>query len=262
MQMCDNVSKTVDTDFLDNTVTDRVNDGIILTQRNTGLKFGTDALFLSAFVPERTKPTVAAELGSGTGIISLLVLQRKKADKAFAFEVQECYARLTEHNARQNGFSESLTAICKNVCDVRADDCGGEVDIVVSNPPYMLANGGLHPQNEEKDIAKREVLGSIEDFAQCASRLLKWGGSFYCVYRPDRLPSLITALKDANLEPKKLTLVYDNPTSKPCLVLISARKGSGEELNITRPLYLKSSADSKEYSKEVQAVFDGKPLEL
>lgn len=262
MQTYDNTNEVSNIDFLDNTVTDKVNDGIILTQRNTGLKFGTDALFLSAFVPEKAKQTVAAELGSGTGIISLLLLQRKKADKIFAFEVQECYARLTEHNAKQNGFSDRLSAICKNVCDARSEDCGGEVDIVVSNPPYMLANGGLHPQNEEKDIAKREVLGNIDDFAKCASRLLKWGGSFFCVYRPDRLPSLITALKNANLEPKKLTLVYDNPTSKPCLVLLSARKGSGEELNITRPLYLRASADSKEYSKEAQAVFDGKPLEL
>lgn len=262
MHTNDNINTVADTVFLDNTITDRVNDGIILTQRNTGLKFGTDALFLSAFVPEKAKKTVAAELGSGTGIISLLLLQRKKADRIFAFEVQECYAKLTEHNANQNGFADRLTAICKNVCDARAEDCGGEVDIVVSNPPYMLANGGLHPQNEEKDIAKREVLGKIEDFAKCASRLLKWGGSFYCVYRPDRLPSLIYALKKANLEPKKLTLVYDNPNSKPCLVLLSARKGSGEELNITRPLYLKESADNKEYTKDAQAVFDGLPLEL
>ena len=113
MQTYDNTNEVSNIDFLDNTVTDKVNDGIILTQRNTGLKFGTDALFLSAFVPEKAKPTVAAELGSGTGIISLLLLQRKKADKIFAFEVQECYARLTEHNAKQNGFSDRLSAYVK-----------------------------------------------------------------------------------------------------------------------------------------------------
>ena len=76
MHTNDNINTAADTGFLDNSITDRVNDGIILTQRNTGLKFGTDALFLSAFVPEKAKKTVAAELGSGTGIISLLLLQR------------------------------------------------------------------------------------------------------------------------------------------------------------------------------------------
>lgn len=244
------------------TVTDRVNDGIVLTQRKKGLKFGTDALLLAAYMPEQKKPIRAAELGSGTGIISLLALQRKKADRIFAYEIQESYAELTRFNAAENGMEDRLTVICKNIKDASSADCGGELDTVFSNPPYMALGAGLHCTEGEKDIARREICGTVADFTAAASRLLKWGGTFYCVYRPERVATLISAMKEARLEPKMLTFVYEHPEAEPCLVLCAARKGSGEGVKVTRPLYLRKSKDSAEYTPETQAVYDGKPLEL
>lgn len=244
------------------TVTDQVNDGIVLTQRKKGLKFGTDALLLAACMPEQKKPLRAAELGSGTGIISLLCLQRNKADRIYAYEIQKEYAELTRFNAKQNGFDNKLTVICKNVKDAVFADCGGELDAVFSNPPYMACGAGLHCTEGEKDIARREICGTVSDFANAAARLLKWGGSFYCVYRPERLTALICALKNAKLEPKKLTFVYEHPEAEPCLVLCTAKKGSGEGLKVTRPLYLRKDKSSAEYSPEVEAVYNGKVLEL
>ena len=244
------------------TVTDRVNDGIVLTQRTKGLKFGTDALRLAAYMPEQKKPIRAAELGSGTGIISLLALQRKKAETVFAYEIQESYAQLTAFNAAQNGMADKLSVICKNIKDASPADCGGELDAVFSNPPYMALGAGLHCTEGEKDIARREICGTAADFAAAASRLLKWGGTFYCVYRPERVATLICAMKDARLEPKKLTFVYEHPEAEPCLVLCAARKGSGEGVTVTRPLYLRKDKASSEYTPEAQAIYDGKPLEL
>ncbi len=244
------------------TVTDRVNDGIVLTQRTKGLKFGTDALLLAAYMPEQKKPIRAAELGSGTGIISLLALQRKKADRIFAYEIQESYAELTRFNAAQNGMEDRLTVICKNIKDASSADCGGELDAVFSNPPYMALGAGLQCTEGEKDIARREICGTAADFAAAASRLLKWGGTFYCVYRPERVITLISALKDARLEPKKLTFVYEHPEAEPCLVLCAARKGSGEGVKVTRPLYLRKDKSNAEYTSETQAIYDDKPLEL
>ncbi len=249
-------------DIKSETVTDRVNDGIVLTQRTKGLKFGTDALLLAAYMPESKKTIRAAELGSGTGIISLLALQRKKADRIFAYEIQESYAELTRFNAAQNGMEDKLTVICKNIKEASSADCGGELDAVFSNPPYMAVGAGLHCTEGEKDIARREICGTAADFAAAASRLLKWGGTFYCVYRPERIATLISAMKDAKLEPKQLTFVYEHPEAEPCLVLCAARKGSGEGVKVTRPLYLRKDKKSAEYTPETRAVYDGRPLEL
>jgi len=252
-----------ETDLTDGeTVTDRVNDGIVLTQRNKGLKFGTDALLLAAYMPEQKKPLRAAELGSGTGIISLLCLQRSKASTVFAYEVQQTYAELTACNARQNGMEDKLFVINKDVREASVADCGGELDAVFSNPPYMACGAGLHSAESEKDIARREICGKIDDFTAAAARLLKWGGNFYCVYRPERVATLIAAMKGSGLEPKKLTFVYEHPEAEPCLVLCAARKGSGEGVKVTRPLYLRKEKASAEYSPEAEAVYNGKPLEL
>jgi len=244
------------------TVTDKVNDGITLTQRKKGLKFGTDALFLAAYIPEQKKPRRAAELGSGTGIISLLILQRNKASRIFDYEVQPTYAELTQYNADQNNASECMTVLCKDVRDASPADCGGELDIVVSNPPYLSADAGLHCDASEKNIARREICGDIKDFVAAASRLLRYGGYFYVVYRPERITSLLSAMRASALEPKRITFVHEHPGAEPCLILCEARKGSGEGLKITKPLFIRPSQTSSEYTEETEAIYSGKPLTL
>ena len=242
------------------TVINRVNDGLTITQRRQGLKFGTDALLLAAYVPETRPPRRAAELGSGTGIVSLLLLARKKAAQIYAYEVQKDYAALTEKNACDNSYSDRITVLCRDIRDASPSDCGGEVDLVVSNPPYLAANAGLRSAAPEMDAARRELNGSIADFACAASRLLRSGGSFYTVYRPERLVSLLSALREAALEPKQLTFVHEYPGASPSLLLCHARKDAGEELKITRPLFLRNTRGSETYSADADAVYSGKPL--
>ena len=247
-------------DFETQTTTDRVNDDLILTQRKNGLKFGTDALLLASFVPSARRSLTAAELGSGTGILSLLLLSRGKTARIFCYEIQPEYAALTAENAADNGLSDRMRVFCRDIREASPADCGGEVDLVVSNPPYLAVGAGLPSFADEKNAARREVYGGIGDFSAAAARLLRTGGSFFLVYRPERLAALFDALRAASLSPKRMTLVCEHPGAAPSLLLLEAKKGAGEGLEITRPLFLRDGPDAERYSADAAAIYGGKTM--
>ena len=209
-----------------------VNDGIRLIQDPKGLTFGTDAFLLSAFV-RRSPRAVAAEYGSGSGIISLLLASRGKLGRIFALEAQEYYAELTERNAHLNGLSEKVTAMH---CDVRELLC--EYDIIFSNPPYMKTDSGKRNLDDGKFAARHEVLGGIADFCASAAKNLKFGGLFYCVYRPDRAVDLICAMREHGIEPKRICFVHADTLHQPCLMLVEGKRGASPSCDLMPPLFL------------------------
>ncbi len=216
---------------------DTVNEQIRLIQKKQGLTFGTDAFLLSAFVKSAPK-THAVDLGSGTGILPLLLLAKGKIRSATAVEVQPAFADLIKRNAAINSFGDKITALCADVREIRPEHIGGEVGLVISNPPYMKCTSGKRNESEEKYIARHEVCGGIADFCACAARLLKHGGKFVCVWRPDRLTDLLSAMHEHRLEPKRMTLVHADGESEPCSVLIEAVKGGAPSVRISPPLIL------------------------
>ncbi len=214
-----------------------VNEHIRLIQRVGGLTFGTDAYLLAAYVrPKRAARAV--DLGSGTGIIPLLCLARDKAAHFHAVELQPAFAELIERNAALNGMSDRLTSVCADVRSLTPATVGGEVDTVTANPPYMVENSGALNAADEKSIARHETAGGIADFCAAAGRLLKHGGHFYCVFRPERLADLTVALRDARLEPKRLTVVQATLAASPSLLLVDAVKYAAPSLALTPPLIL------------------------
>ena len=219
-----------------------INDNLRLLQNENGLTFGTDAYLLSAFTVGG-KNKIGADLGSGTGIIPLLLSSRDKAAKIYAVEIQESFCELIKQNADLNGFSDRIVPVLSNVTDLKAADIGQELDFVVSNPPYMKADSGKRNEFDEKFIARHEVCGNINDFCACANRLLKHGGRFYAVYRPDRLTDLICALRDNRLEPKLITFVAATKDSEPSMLLVRAVKGGASGMTLTRTLFLHSSKE-------------------
>lgn len=216
---------------------DEVNEQLRLIRRKNGLTFGTDAYLLSAFT--RPQPNErAADLGSGTGILALLLLARNKAKTVAAIEIQEAFADLIRRNATINGMSDRITAYQKDVRDVRPEDVGGELALVVSNPPYMRTTSGKRNEHDEKFIARHEVMGGIKDFCNAAARLLKHGGRFVCVWRPDRLTELLDAMHGARLEAKRMVFVHADTIAEPSAVLVEAVKGASPSLRILPPLFL------------------------
>ncbi len=216
---------------------DEVNEAITLIQKKDGLTFGTDAYLLSAFI-RPSRRARAVELGAGTGIISLLLTARDKVRDTVAVELQPEFAELCTRNATLNGFDGRIRTLEADVRDISPTKIGYEVDLVFSNPPYMRIDSGLPNRVNKKNIARHETAGGIVEFCLAASRLLKYGGIFSVVYRPDRLSELFSALDRAGLEPKRMTFVHATPHTTPSMVLIESRKGGGKGLSVTPPLIL------------------------
>lgn len=233
---------------------DEVNENLKLLQKTDGLTFGTDAYLMAAYMHANVGGK-AIELGGGTGIISLLACSRKRFDKISIVEIQSDYAELIERNIKLNGMADSLDVICKDVRDLKPSDFGGEVEAVFSNPPYMKTDSGKRNECEGKYIARHEVFGGIDDFCATAYRLLKFGGKFYVVYRPDRLIDLIDALRRNKLEPKKMTFVQGDSKTAPSMVLIEAKKGASPSLVLTKSLILYKDG-TREMSEDAEKIYE------
>ena len=213
-----------------------INENLTILQNEGSLAFGTDAYLLFAYMRRAAKDS-ACEFGAGSGVISLLAAAKQTFKHIKAMEVQENIAALAKQNVEKNGFSEKIDVICT---DIRHADkkFNGNFGVIFSNPPYMTASSGKINVNAADSISRHEIMGTIEDFASAASRLLKFGGLFYVVYRPDRMAELLYVCKKHGLEPKRMTLVYPTANHVPCLMLLEAKKGSAEGMNVTKPLII------------------------
>lgn len=226
---------------------DVVNDDLTLIQRTAGLTFGTDALLLAAYV-QRCEGLRAIEFGAGSGIVSLLLATRRKVGTIECVEIQPAYAELCERNARENGLSQIVSVRCADVREANA--AWGTFDAVVTNPPYMKTDVPAC-DSTEKQIARHEVHGGIDDFAAAAKRLLRHGGRFFCVYRADRLVDLLTALRTAEIEPKRMTLVHASASLPPSMVLVEARRSGKPGLKVTRPLIIGGDLSARAESPDM-----------
>ena len=229
---------------------DEVNEQIRLIQKKQGLTFGTDAFLLAAFI--RSTPRArAVDLGSGTGIIPLLLCAKGKVRSVVAVELQTSFADLIRRNAILNGMEDQITVQNIDVRDLTSAKLGGEVELVCSNPPYLKTNAGKSNLAQEKEIARHEVHGSIFDFCAAASRLLKTKGRFACVFRAERLTDLFAAMRDNRLEPKRMVMVHADESAPPCMVLVEAVKDASPSLIVEPPLFLYLPHQSGESRREM-----------
>ncbi len=246
---------------------DEVNEGLRLIQKKNGLTYGTDAYLLAAYVSPAPQAT-CVDLGSGSGIISLLLAQRNRVARVVGVEVQPPFAALIERNAALNGLERIVCSVCADVREmtqlrlgtVLGMSEGKAVDIVVCNPPYMRVDSGYRNEHDEKFLARHEVCGDVGDFCAAAARLLRFGGRFYIVFRPDRMTDLMVALRANRLEPKRLTMVHADEASAPCMVLVEARLGGAPLLQMTPPLMLHKAESRalphRPFTKVAQVIYD------
>ena len=230
---------------------DYVNDKLSLIQKTDGLTFGTDAFLLAGYINGKHKSGV--EIGGGSGIISMLLLTREKVGTVNCIEVQEEYAELIGRNAELNSLSDRLTPVCSDVRDYKPSE---ECDVVFTNPPYMKSTSGAHNERTAKTVARHEIFGDIRDFCHAGTRLLKFGGTFAVVYRPDRLIDLIAAMRGEGVEPKRMTFVHADMDSEPSMVLIEGKKGGKSGLLLTKPLIIYKDKGHKEYGEDMDHIME------
>lgn len=223
----------------ENEIVTTVNDNITIAEPAAGQRFGTDALLLAALARKSPK-SMAVELGSGSGIVALLCAGRGKFAHIDAVEVQPALAELCSRNVMRNGLEAIISTHCADAREFcRVPERAGAFDVALFNPPYMRVGHGYRSDDSGRDAARRELHGDIFELCAAVSKLLRTGGIFYSVYRPDRLADLVCALRAASLEPKRMIMVCDKPGHAPCLVLTEARKGAGVAMHMAPPFMLR-----------------------
>ena len=213
---------------------------------------GTDSFVLSSL--PRLRPGLrVCDLGSGTGLLGLLLLQRQSDMTVTGIEILADAVRLAEKAAEENGLSDRLTFLHRDLRTVRQALPAGSFDLVISNPPYFSPGSGSVTENEALRTARAEVDCSLEDVCAAAAYLLRWGGSFCLVHKPERLTDLLCTLRAAAMEPKRLRFVCPRPDTAPSLILVEARRGGKSGLRVEPPLVLQNADGSP--TAETDAIY-------
>ena len=179
-----------------------------------------------------------ADLGTGTGIIALLMHAKLGSVNISALEIQDAVADMAERSVMLNDLSQQIKIVRGDIREASSILGRKKFDIVTSNPPYMKADNALKNPNESKAISRHEILMSFEDLARETAALLKSGGKFYLVHRPQRLTEIIETLRRYRLEPKRLKLVHSTIDDPACMVLIEAVLDGGVFLKVEKPLII------------------------
>lgn len=213
---------------------DDLQNGYYIYQFRDGFRFGADAVLLSNFADIRKDESVL-DLGTGTGIIPLLLYAKGKGRAFTGIDIQEDYVELAKKSVSFNGLDEIIQirkADIKEAADVFPK---GSFDVCVSNPPYLAGNDGKHSPDDAKAIARHEISCSLSDVIHAASRLVKGNGRFCMIHRPHRLAEIISGLVKVHLEPKRMRLVYPFADKEPSMVMIEAVRGAKSGMIIEKP---------------------------
>ena len=197
--------------------------------------FGMDAVLLSGFARARQGDMVL-DLGTGTGIIPILMEAKTKASHLSGLEIQPDSADMARRSVRLNGLEKKIEIITGDIKEAESLFGAASFDVVTSNPPYMTEHHGLTNPDAPKAIARHELLCTLEDVIFQSSRLLKPGGNFFMVHRPFRLVDIFVLLRQYKLEPKRMKLVYPFADKEPNMVLIEANRGGRARMTVEKPL--------------------------
>ena len=197
--------------------------------------FGMDAVLLSGFVTVRPGARVI-DLGTGTGIIPILLEAKTEASHLVGLEIQEESADMAMRSVKLNHLEDKISIVEGDIKEADQLFEAASFDVVTSNPPYMIGNHGLTNDSDAKSIARHEVLCTLEDVVSQAARLLKTGGSFFMVHRPFRLAEIMITLSKYKLEPKRMQLVYPYVDKEPNMVLLQAVRGGKPRMTVEKPL--------------------------
>ena len=197
--------------------------------------FGMDAVLLSGFTKVLPGEKVL-DLGTGTGIIPILLEAKTEGKHFTGLEIQEESADMAMRSVAMNGLEDKIDIVIGDIKEASAYFGLASFDVVTSNPPYMNHGHGLVNPGDAKAIARHELLCSLEDVLREASRLLKPGGRFYLVHRPFRLVEIMNTLTQYKLEPKRMKLVYSYVDKEPNMVLLECVKGGKSMLKVEAPL--------------------------
>lgn len=224
------------TDLMENErLDDLQRNGLRIIQKTDGFCFGMDAVLLSGFAS--VKPGERAlDLGTGTGIIPLLLSAKTKGEHFTGLEIQTEIMKMAQRSVALNGLEKKIDIIQGDIKEASRIFGAASFDVVTSNPPYMNDAHGLKNPGDVKAISRHEVLCTLEDVVREGTKALKPGGRFYMVHRPHRLAEIITVMRQSKLEPKRMKFVHPFADKDANMVLIEAVRGGGAWLKLEPPV--------------------------
>ena len=209
---------------------------------------------LTDFAKEIKKESKVLDLGTGTGIISILLSKKTILKKIIGVEIQKEVYEMAKKSIKLNNLENKFEIINEDIKNTPNIFCNNSFDAIVTNPPYKKINTGLVNDNEKQLISRHEIKCNIEDIAEVSSKMLNSNCSVYMVHRPDRLVDIVQAFKKYNLEPKKIRFVYPKVDKEPNLILIKATKGANSFLKVEKPLIIYNKDGS--YTEEVLKIYN------
>ena len=228
--------------------------GLKIIQNKKGFKYGIDSVILSDFSKKIKKNSKVLDIGTGTGIISILLAGKTNAQEIIGIEVQEEVSEMAKRSVELNGLQDKIKIINDNILNIEKYFSNDYFDSIVTNPPYQKNNTGLKNENKKQLISRHEVLCSLEDIISKSFKVLKDNGQLFMVHRPERLVDILFLLRKYKIEPKEIRFVQSKVGEKPILVLIKGVKNSGSFLKILEPLIV-YKADGN-YSDEILKIYN------
>ncbi len=214
--------------------------------------FGMDAVLLSGFAsaPEGGR---VLDLGTGTGIIPILMAAKTKASELVGLEIQEESADMANRSVLLNSLQTRVKIVQGDIKEAGNLFDAASFDVVTSNPPYMIGGHGLRNPDAPKAIARHEVMCDLEDVVRAAAKCLKSGGKFYMVHRPFRLAEIMVVMHEYKLEPKRMQLVYPFVDKEPSMVLIEGVRGGKSRITVEKPLIIYE--EPGKYTPEIYDIY-------
>lgn len=223
-----------------------------IIQPEKGYRFSIDAVLLVGLTRTRSGDRVV-DLGTGCGIIPLLLAHQREIDHITGVEIQESLVSMARRNVLINELAHQITIVHTDLKKINAAMIGGLVDLVVSNPPYGKVRGGRLNPNSRKAMARHELLANVGDVVGAAARLLPQKGRLTLIYPARRLPNLLKEICLHGFAPKHLTVIHSTLESEAKLVHLESIRGGGEELRVSKPFVI--FRKNGEYTDEMKAIY-------
>ena len=236
----------------DERVDDLERNGLKIIQDKNRFCFGMDAVLLTGFVKIK-EDAMVLDMGTGTGIIPILLSAKTKAKSFKALEIQKDSADMARRSVALNELEDKIEIVEGDIKTATEYFEKASFDAITCNPPYMIGEHGLKNPDSAMAIARHEVLCTFDDVARNASMLLKPGGSFFLVHRPFRLAEIFATLMKYKLEPKRMQLIYPFVDKEPNMVLIEAVRGGKSRMTVEKPLIIYKAPG--EYTSEIYDIY-------
>lgn len=229
-------------------------DNLKIIQKNDGFCFGIDSVLLSDFARKIKNNSKVLDLGTGTGILGILLCAKTNLKQITGIEIQKDIADMATRSIQLNNLQGKFDILNCNIKDIDKLLKIDSYDAIVTNPPYKKPNSGKINENKTKLISRHEIEANLDDFIRISFKMLKDKGTLYMVHRAERIVDILSTMRKYKMEPKRIRFVYSNKNSESKLVLLEATKNAKPFVKIERPLYVYN--ETGDYTQELLQIYN------